>query len=79
MKNYKVFGNYETVVLRDRTEVAPACFINDNVLGVITDKTVPNYYLVKFEDYGSYWIDGCLLESYTNTDRPERNTTTSIH
>lgn len=64
MTTYRPFSYYETVVLKEKTEVTPTLFIDNNVLGIIIDKTVPNYYLVKFEDYGCYWLDGKLLENY---------------
>ena len=62
------FGHYQTVILKGRTEIKPLFFLDSNVLGVIIDKTVPNYYLVKFEDFGAYWVSGDKLVKYTLSD-----------
>lgn len=57
-----IFNKFDTVKLIERTEIKPLFFINDDVTGVVMDKTFPNYFLVKFENLGCYWVDGCKLE-----------------
>jgi NDP-sugar pyrophosphorylase family protein len=48
----------QIVYLKERTEIKPCFYIDKNVKGVIKDVTAPDYYLVEFECYGAYWIDG---------------------
>ncbi len=55
MMELKIF---DIVELKERTEISPCFYIDGNTKGIIMETTVPNYYLVKFEDYGAYWIDG---------------------
>lgn len=58
MKTYNPFNEFDIVTLAETTEVEPALFIKAGTVGVVMDKTVPDYYLVKFEVYGVYWVDG---------------------
>jgi hypothetical protein len=58
MTTYRPFNNYDFVTLIERTEIVPCLFIDNNVTGIVIDKTVPDYYLVKFEGYGAYWVEG---------------------
>ena len=49
----------DRVELKERTEVSPLVFIDKNIEGIVIDQTVPNYYLVKFDNNeGAYWVDG---------------------
>ena len=57
------FKYLDRVELKERTEVSPLVFISENIEGIIIDETCPNYYLVKFEIYGPYWIDGQCLKN----------------
>ena len=66
MTTYKPFNNYEFVTLIERTEIEPCFFINSDVIGVVMDRTVPDYYLVKFEGYGAYWVEGCKMKRKEN-------------
>ena len=58
MTTYRPFNNYDFVTLIERTEIVPCLYIDNNVTGIVIDKTVPDYYLVKFEGYGAYWVEG---------------------
>ena len=58
-----IFKYLDRVELKERTEVSPLVFINNNIEGLVIDQTVPNYYLVKFDNYGVYWIDGQYLKN----------------
>lgn len=62
MTTYNPFNNYDFVVLIKRTEIAPCFYIDEDVLGVVIDRTTPDYYLVKFEGYGAYWVEGRKLK-----------------
>jgi len=55
------FKQFDEVVLKERTEISPLFYINSGIKGVVMDKTVPEYYLVRFEGYGAYWVDGSKL------------------
>ena len=57
-----MFNKFDTVKLVEKTEIKPCFYINNDVSGVVMDRTFPNYYLVRFEGYGAYWVDGCKLE-----------------
>ena len=63
----KQFSKLNTVKLVERTEVVPTLYIENDVLGLVIDKTVPNYYLVKFVGYGAYWLEGNKLEMSSET------------
>ncbi len=56
------FNNLDRVNLKGRTEIANCFYLDENVKGLIIDQTVPNYYLVKFDNYGAYWVDGKYLK-----------------
>ena len=62
MTTYNPFHKFDFVELIDRTEIEPAFYIDVNVIGVVMDRTTPDYYLVKFEGYGAYWVAGCKLK-----------------
>lgn len=64
MTTYRPFNEFDIVKLIETTEVVPATFIEVGTMGVVMDKTVPDYYLVKFEKYGVYWVDGKHLIRY---------------
>ena len=53
----------DKVTLKERREVDPLVFISDNVEGIVIDETCPNYYLVKFDIHGVFWIDGEHLKN----------------
>ncbi len=55
------FKNSDRVQLLVRTEVSPLVFINSGEQGEVIDSTFPNYYLVRFDNHGVYWVDGCKL------------------
>lgn len=57
------FKYLDRVELKERTEVSPLVFIDENIEGIVIDQTVPNYYLVKFDIYGVFWIDGKHLKN----------------
>ena len=57
------FKYLDRVELIERTEVNPLFFIDKNIEGLVIDQTVPNYYFVKFDNYGTYWIDGQYLKN----------------
>jgi hypothetical protein len=62
MTTYRPFNNHDFVTLIERTEIVPCLFIDNDITGVVIDKTVPDYYLVKFEGYGAYWVEGCKMK-----------------
>lgn len=62
------FKYLDRVELTERIEVSPLVFISENIEGIVIDETCPNYYLVKFDIHGSYWIDGKYLK-INNTRR----------
>ena len=64
MTTYNPFHIFDIVELIDRTEIEPNFFINPDVIGVVKDRTTPDYYLVKFEGYGAYWVAGNKLKRY---------------
>ena len=66
MTTYNPFRKFDIVKLVKRTEVENLLFLDETVLGVVTDRTVPDYYLVKFEGYGAYWVDGSKLQLVKN-------------
>ena len=51
------FKYLDKVTLKERREVDPLVFISENIEGIVIDETCPNYYLVKFNIYGPYWVD----------------------
>lgn len=57
------FKYLDRVELKERREVSPLVFISEGIEGIVIDKTCPNYYLVKFDIYGVYWIDGQYLKN----------------
>lgn len=57
------FKYLDRVELIERTEVSPLVFIDKNIEGIVIDQTVPNYYLVKFNIHGVFWIDGERLKN----------------
>jgi hypothetical protein len=56
------FKYLDRVELIEREEVSPLVFINKGIEGIVIDETCPNYYLVKFDIYGLYWVDGAHLK-----------------
>lgn len=50
----------DIVKMKSDTEVTPLNVVKANELGVVIDRTVPNYYLVKFAN-GTEWVDGDKL------------------
>lgn len=63
---YNPFHKFDIVRLKGRTEIENAFYLDETVIGVVTDRTVPDYYLVKFEGHGSYWVEGCKLTRHIN-------------
>lgn len=61
MTTYRPFNKFDIVKLINKTEIKPCFSIDKDVLGVVMDSTTPDYYLVRFEGYGAYWIEGCKL------------------
>ena len=57
------FKYLDRVELKERTEVSPLVFIDKNIEGLVIDQTVPNYYLVKFDIHGVFWINGEHLKN----------------
>ena len=53
---------FNIIELKERTEIKPCFYIDKGVKGMVIETTVPDYYLIKFEDYGAYWIDGKHLK-----------------
>ena len=62
MTTYRPFNNNEVVELINKTEVTNGLFIDAETTGIVLDKTVPDYYLVLFEGYGAYWVEGCKMK-----------------
>ena len=58
------FRKFDIVELIDRTEIKPLFYIDKNVLGVVMDDTCIDYYLVRFEGHGGYWVSGSKLKKY---------------
>lgn len=63
---YNPFHKFDIVQLKGRTEVSNALYLDNTILGVVIDRTVPDYYLVRFEGYGAYWVDGSKLMRFKN-------------
>lgn len=55
-----MFEVNDIVKMKNNTEVSPLNVIKENELGVVLDKTVPNYFLVKFTNTVE-WVDGNKL------------------
>ncbi len=55
------FNIEENVMVTKDVEVSPLNFVRQGLVGTIIDETVPNYYLIKTERNGCYWIDGEYL------------------
>ena len=56
MREFKLM---EKVKLVERTEISPLFFLNEETQGTVIGITVPNYYLVKFDNNeGAYLVDG---------------------
>lgn len=66
MTTYRPFVNNEIVELINRTEIENGFFMEGGTVGIVLDKTFPDYYLVLFEGYGSYWVDGCKMKRKHN-------------
>ncbi len=60
------FKYLDKVQLAETTEVNNCFFLNKGTEGLVIDQTVPNYYLVKFDKVGCYWIDGKHLVKENN-------------
>ena len=60
------FKYLDKVTLKERREVDPLVFISESIEGIVIDETCPNYYLVKFDIYGPYWVDGAHLKLLKN-------------
>lgn len=58
------FRKFDIVELIDRTEIKPLFYIDKNVLGVVMDDTCTDYYLVRFEGQGAYWVSGSKLKKH---------------
>lgn len=52
------FEIFDEVRLVKRTEIENGFFLDERIKGLVIDETVPNYYLVRFENHGAYWVDG---------------------
>ena len=61
MTSYNPFKEFDLVKMISTTEVTPGLFIEIGTMGVVIDITTPDYYLVRFEKYGAYWVDGKYL------------------
>ena len=57
------FKYLDKVELKERREVSPLVFISEGIEGIVIDETCPNYYLVKFDIHGVFWIDGEHLKN----------------
>lgn len=51
----------DLIITNTDVEVTPLHVIPKAMFGVIIDKTVPNYFLVKFANDDVQWIDGKYL------------------
>lgn len=58
----KLFNLHDFVLLKERYEVVPNLWINNDVTGVVIDINMGESYKVKFEGQGAYWIDGFRLK-----------------
>ena len=61
----------DVVVFKHDAEIMPAFYVYEGTVGTIVDETVPNYYEVKIDDFGTYWVDGkhlSLLEAEDDWD-----------
>lgn len=59
MCNIRVF---DMVSLKEKTEIFKGVTIDTGVRGVVTGRSLPNFYLVKFEGYEDvYWVQGSKL------------------
>lgn len=55
-----MFEVNDIVKMKNDTEISPLNVVRENELGVVLDKTVPNYFLVKFTNTVE-WVDGNKL------------------
>lgn len=55
-----MFEVNDIVKMKNDTEINPLNVVRENELGVVLDKTVPNYFLVKFTNTVE-WVDGNKL------------------
>lgn len=59
----EMFNLYDFVLLKERTEITPNFFINEDVTGVVIDVLCGECYKVKFEGQGAYLVEGRKLRN----------------
>lgn len=62
MTTYRPFAIYEDVVLINDTEIDNAYYAKAGTKGIVLDSCVPDYYKVRLENYGIFWVSGSKLK-----------------
>lgn len=50
------------MINKEKVEVTPLNFVREGMIASVIDRTVPNYYRVKFTNGQVEWIDGKYLK-----------------